>query len=50
MLKQQFNTFLVENIIDWLNINAVDGYRYRFYSDNADNICSLLDAIDAKKR
>jgi len=45
MLKQ-FNTFLVNNIINWLKSQIAPGYRYRFHSDNSDNIESLVTAFN----
>ena len=45
-MLNQFNTFLVNNLISWLENQVSAGYRYRFHSDNVDNIQSLVYALN----
>lgn len=46
---EQFSDFLVKNIIDWLSSRVMPGYRYRFHSDDDDNLRSLIRSLDTVK-
>lgn len=46
MSKQPFNVFLVEKLVAWLENRLLPGYRYRFYSDDADQIVDVLTALE----
>lgn len=48
MLNLQFNDFLVSHLLDWLKNNIQLKNRYRYYSDNPDNILQLTNALDSK--
>lgn len=45
MSKPPFNTFLANRLIDWLEVRMQPGYRYRFYSDDADQLKAILAAL-----
>jgi len=45
MSKQPFSGFLVARLIDWLGDKIQSGYRYRFYSDDTDQLRSILEAL-----
>lgn len=45
MSKQPFNIFLVKNLVAWLESRLQSGYRYRFYSDDANQIEDVLTAL-----
>lgn len=45
MSKQPFNTFLTKRLIEWLENKIQAGYRYRFYSDDAEQIKNILSAL-----
>ncbi len=49
MSKQPFNVFLVQNLTAWLKARLKPGYRYRFYSDDADQLKALLCSLNAIK-
>ncbi len=49
MLKQQFNTFLVEHLLEWFKEEAKHGYRYRLYSDDTEKLQEMLQAIRDKQ-
>lgn len=46
MSKQPFNVFLVGSLVAWLENRLLPGYRYRFYSDDADQIADVLSALE----
>ena len=45
-MLDQFSIFLIDNLINWLNGKIAAGYRYRFHSDDAENILSLVEALN----
>lgn len=45
MSNQPFNDFLVNNIVSWLENHIQPGYRYRFFSDNHEQIKDLLSSL-----
>lgn len=45
MSNQPFNDFLVNNIVTWLENHIQPGYRYRFFSDNHEQIKDLLSSL-----
>jgi DNA phosphorothioation-dependent restriction protein DptH len=49
MLNQQFNIFLVERLSSWLIDKIRVGYRYRFHSDDPENILGLIEALNTSK-
>lgn len=49
MSSQQFNTFLVHHLVSWLNERIMPGYRYRFHSDDPENILLLVAALHLAK-
>lgn len=48
-MSNQFNEFLVDNLITWLQDEIKPGYRYRFHSDDPDNIKSIDDILLQRK-
>ena len=46
MSKQQFNNFLLEKLQDWFIVNIKQGNRYRFYSDDIEQLKSIVEALD----
>ncbi len=42
----QFSEFLVKNILDWLAPKINQGHRYRFHSDDDQNIVNLVNALE----
>lgn len=49
MSKQPFNELLIQNLVAWLETRIEPGYRYRFYSDDEDQLRTLLSALNALK-
>lgn len=49
MSKQPFNIFLVHNLNAYLTARLQSGYRYRFYSDDTEQLKALLDALNEIK-
>lgn len=49
MSKQPFNELLIQNLVAWLEARIQPGYRYRFYSDDEDQLRALLTALNAIK-
>lgn len=49
-MSNQFSDFLVENIVNWLQSHISPGHRYRFHSDNEENLVSLVDAFERIKK
>ncbi|CAD6871624.1 DNA phosphorothioation-dependent restriction protein DptH [Methylomonas fluvii] len=47
MSKQPFNELLIHNLVAWLDTCIQPGYRYRFYSDDEDQLRALLTALNA---
>lgn len=45
MSNQPFNIFLAEKLIDWLANDIKQGQKYRFYSDNEQNLQALYYAL-----
>ncbi len=45
----RFSEFLVQNIFDWLAQRIAQGHRYRFHSDDEDNIKELVEALQERK-
>lgn len=48
-MSNQFSNFLIDNLTEWLNAEINAGYRYRFHSDDSDNILSLIKALDERR-
>ena len=46
MSKQQFNNFLFQRLKNWFQLNIKQGNKYRFYSDDIDQIKSLVDVLE----
>jgi len=49
MSNQQFNSFLVDRLTSWLIDKIKSGYRYRFHSDDPQNILGLIEALNTSK-
>lgn len=49
MSKRPFNLFLVKNLTEWIETRLQPGYRYRFYSDDTDQLKALLTALNTIK-
>lgn len=45
----QFSDFLVKSIFDWLTPRIEQGCRYRFHSDDDQNIIDLVESLDKKQ-
>lgn len=45
MSNQPFNTFLVEKLYTWLSTDISKGKKYRFFSDNEQNLYSLYNSL-----
>jgi len=49
MSKQHFNIFLVQNLIQWFEERIDARTRYRFYSDDSDQLTNLIEALNSFK-
>ncbi|MEA2027469.1 MAG: hypothetical protein U9N49_00640, partial [Campylobacterota bacterium] len=49
MSKQHFNIFLVQNLIGWFEERIDVRTRYRFYSDDNDQLTNLIKALNSFK-